>query len=120
MSLKLYTAQYSYRGLDRVDTTVKFSDGLFAPTWDIVTGHKKGKVSDQEYTEVYYSLMRKSYMERHSDWLEFLSRDEATIVCFCPYHIEDGKPKFDHRHLLKDTLVACGAVYIGERGHIAI
>ncbi len=113
MPLKLCTAQYAYRGRDRVDTTVKSSDGIFAPTWDIVMGVKKGKITEQQYTAAYYEMMRQSYTSNYAQWMDLLSRDEATIVCFCAYG------QFCHRHLLKDMLVKCGAIYMGERGHIA-
>ena len=106
--MKLFTSQYGYRGEDRVDTTVKTSDKLFAPTWDMVMVHKSGKLSDEEYTERYYAMMRKSYIENKNKWNEFLSREQATIVCFCK------AGRFCHRLLLADILTKLGAEYIGE------
>ena len=41
----LYTAQYRYPGMDRLDITVKGQDRFgkfFAPTWNMVSGFKKG------------------------------------------------------------------------------
>ena len=56
--LKVYTAQYGYRGKDRLDITVKSGDRTFAPTWDMVMDYKSGKITQEEYTEMYYDLMR--------------------------------------------------------------
>ena len=48
MPLKFYTAQYRYKGEDRMDITVKGQDPIgkmFAPTWAMVMGLKDGKLS---------------------------------------------------------------------------
>lgn len=108
MTLKVYTSQYSYRGEDRLDTTVKTSDKIFAPTWDMVMRHKNGSISDEEYTKKYYNLMRQSYIKHKNKWDELLSKEKVTLVCFCK------AGKFCHRLILKDMLVKLGAEYRGE------
>ncbi len=115
--LNVYTAQYSYRGADRIDTTVKSSDLLFAPSWDIVMGVKNQTITTQQYTDVYYQMMRKSYVERRSEWEAILNLDQVTLVCFCAY-FKNGQRVFCHRHLLADMLVKCGANYAGEHGYL--
>ena len=55
------TAQLNYDGPDKLNTTVKSGIKAFAPTWDMVMGHKQGKISDEEYTKLYYALMRESW-----------------------------------------------------------
>lgn len=106
--LQVYTAQYNTRDPDRFDTTVKTSNGTFAPTWEMVMKHKKGKISDEEYTQLYYDLMRKSFKKHRSEWDQLLSRDRVVLVCFC------RKGKFCHRLLLAEILVKLGAEYKGE------
>ena len=44
MKTKVYTAQYRYSGLHRLDITVKGKDQVgrvFAPSWDMVIKHEQ-------------------------------------------------------------------------------
>ena len=107
----IYTSQYAYKGDDRIDTTVKTSDGVFAPTWDIVMGHKRGNLSDKEYTEVYLDLMRASYQKNPEAWNAILKRERVTLVCFCK------AGNFCHRVLLAKLFEKLGATYAGEIPH---
>jgi hypothetical protein len=99
----IYTAQYKYDGPDRLDITIKGAgEGLiFAPTWDMVTGHKKGLVSQEEYTDLYYRLLIARWYTDKSVFENFLHRfktQHTTVVCFC-------KPNtFCHRYLLTKFL----------------
>jgi uncharacterized protein YeaO (DUF488 family) len=68
----------------------------FAPTWDIVMGHKNGKITDEEYTKKYYELMKISWKNNKDKWLEILHRDEVVLGCYC----KSGN--FCHRYLLVD------------------
>ena len=72
-------------------------------------GTKEGKISWDEYKEMYRRLMRESYHKHKDVWDEVLSRDEVTLVCFC----QSGK--LCHRYLLAEYLVKLGAEYLGER-----
>ena len=105
--MKVWTGRIGQHG--GLDITVKSGNKAFAPTWDMVMGHKRGTVSDAEYVERYYALMRRSYREHRAAWDELLSQDEATLLCYC------AKGKFCHRTLLAEILVKLGATYEGER-----
>ena len=84
--MKLYTSQYRYSGDDRLDITVKGKDPtgkVFAPTWKMVMGSKDGKISWDEYQNMYRDLMRVSYKTNRNVWNGILNREEVTLVCFC-------------------------------------
>lgn len=85
------------RKVEFVDTTVKSGIKIFAPTWDMVLGHKNGTVSDEEYTREYRRMMIESWKAHRPEWEAFLRRDGVqAIACYC-------KPGlFCHRLLLKD------------------
>ncbi|MDD3653985.1 MAG: hypothetical protein PHO01_07355 [Desulfotomaculaceae bacterium] len=106
--LKVYTSIYRYNGPNRLDITVKTGDRIFAPTWKMVMQSKAGKLSQQEYAAMYYSLMRDSYVKNKQRWVEVLNMDQVVLVCFCP------KETFCHRLLLADILTKLGAEYLGE------
>lgn len=83
------------KGIRLIDTTVKTGDPVFAPTWDIVMGVKKGSLTEAEYTEVYRDLMQHSYDTERHQWASLCLSDEPiAIACYC----KSGK--FCHRHLL--------------------
>ncbi len=109
--LQVYTSRISYDGDDGLNITVKsanLEDRAFAPTWDIVMGHKNGKITDQEYTDEYYRMMRMSYICNTSRWDELLCQERVVLLCYCP------PTAFCHRKLLADILVSLGALYMGE------
>ena len=91
-----------------LDTTVKSGDKTFAPTWKMVMGHKEGGLSDQDYTDQYYAMMRESYRQNRQRWDEILAMNEVILACYC------SAETFCHRYLLKDILVKLGAEYKGE------
>lgn len=87
------------RGIVFLDTTVKSGDALFAPTWDMVMGHKNGTVSDEEYTKLYRQMMIRSWTHNREKWeLLLRSNEQVAIACYCPAGV------FCHRLLLKDIL----------------
>ncbi len=106
--LEVYTSRVSYRGRDRFDITVKSGVEAFAPTWGMVRGFKNGSISEEDYTEKYLEMMRKSKEERPEIWRELLEKDRVVLVCYCK------AGEFCHRLLLADILVEEGAVYCGE------
>ncbi len=106
--MQVYTSQYSYKGPDRLDITVKTGNKAFAPTWKMVMQSKKGIMSKEEYTKNYMELMRKSYLENMEEWEKLLNRDKAVLVCFCP------AGAFCHRLILAKMLEKLGAEYMGE------
>jgi len=104
-----WTTQYSYKGPDRLDVTVKTGIKAFAPTWEMVLGYKSGILSKQKYEEQYIALLTRSWKENRAEWEKLLRMSEVTLVCFC-------KPgNFCHRVLLATVMEKCGFVYKGER-----
>ncbi|OME54111.1 hypothetical protein BSK59_16150 [Paenibacillus odorifer] len=107
--LKIYTSQFRYGGDDRLDITVKSGIEAFAPTWDMVKGHKDGTLANEDYIKMYKDLMNKSYKTNKKLWRELLSRKSVTLVCYC------AKDCFCHRVVLAEMLVkAFGCEYVGE------
>lgn len=102
--MELWTIQLSqWRVAQRlaiplIDTTVKSGDPVFAPTWEIVTAVKSGRITQQQYTEHYLSLMRKSWLNNRQRWLDLCHQDTAAIACYCAQGV------FCHRHLLAEYL----------------
>ena len=85
--------------IEMVDTTVKSGESMFAPTWDMVLGHKNKTVSDEEYTRLYRQRMIESWKANRPQWEAFLRRTEpAAIACYCRVGV------FCHRLLLKDII----------------
>ena len=110
--VKVFTGVlWRWKGPYGLDVTVKGQDPLgkfFAPTWDIVMGHKKGLISDAKYTSVYHDLMLKSYRDHRDVWENLLAREYLVLLCYC-------RPgKFCHRHILAEYLGKLGAEVIGE------
>lgn len=84
-----------------VDTTVKSGMPLLAPTWDIVMGHKKGRITDEEYTEAYLKMLRDRWDSGLKKLFQDMLKDnEVTLLCYC------RAGKFCHRHILADCLDA--------------
>lgn len=79
-----------------MDITVKSGFSIFAPTWDMVMGHKQGRISDEEYTKLYYDKMNASWKADRDKWIDTLKITEpVALTCYC----REGA--FCHRHLLK-------------------
>lgn len=108
MTLRIYTAQMAYNGPHKHDTTVKTKTSCFAPTWDIVLDHKNGKITDEQYTEAFLSLLLDSLNGQKTKWLNVLKQKEIVLTCFC------GRGKFCHRYLVALFLEKFGAKYMGE------
>lgn len=87
-------------GLVRLDITVKTGDRRFAPTWDMVMGHKNGDpdYDDEGYTILYRQLMEESYCRDPNYWEDLLHCDGICLVCFCK------ACNFCHRFVLIDIL----------------
>lgn len=105
--MDLYTAQMARyrlakeRNIPYIDTTVKSGDKVFAPSWEIVSRHKAGTLDDRGYTEVYKHLMRESYGNNRSRWLEVARMPQVCFLCYCPACTLERKV-FCHRYLLVD------------------
>ncbi|MDD4272686.1 MAG: hypothetical protein PHG14_03055 [Desulfobacter postgatei] len=46
-------------------------------------GSKEGKISSDEYKQMYRELTQKFYREILGIWNDILGREELTLVCFC-------------------------------------
>lgn len=83
------------RNIRFMDTTVKSGYSLFAPTWEMVLGHKNGVISDSDYSRLYRNLLLKSWKDRRDEWMSFLNDDDIyALACYCK------AGNFCHRHLL--------------------
>lgn len=80
-----------------MDTTVKSGFSIFAPTWDMVMDHKGHRITDEEYTRLYYERMNASWKANREKWMETLRMEEpVALSCYCKAGC------FCHRYLLKD------------------
>lgn len=111
---KIYTSRIAYRGTDRLDTTVKSGKGLgklLAPTWKLVGGIKRfetrgrdsrwlnySPITQEQYIDGYYDLIRERYKANITPFLELLRRETLTVCCYCK------AGAFCHRHLTVDIL----------------
>lgn len=110
--LDVYTSQYNYKGENRLDITIKGGDPLgkyFAPTWELLMNYKNKRITKDQYTSIYYDLMRKRYLENNKPFNELLSRKKIVMVCF-----ERPEEGFCHRYILSNILSKLGAQYRGE------
>lgn len=113
--LTVYTAQYNYKGPNRVDITVKSAVppwDVFAPTWDMVNTYLKSprdKKAEQVYTAEYDKIVLKAFMYNNEALTTLIhSNDTRVLVCFCK------AGSFCHRVLLAVHLASLGANYLGE------
>ncbi len=83
------------RDIKIMDTTVKSGYSIFAPTWDMVLGHKNGSMDDDTYSRLYRDMLVRSWTENRQKWMDFLqSDDQFALACYCKAGV------FCHRHLL--------------------
>jgi hypothetical protein len=116
--VNIYTAQYNYKGPDRVDITVKgdeYPGNWLAPTWAMVRGLQAGKITQWDYTVQYFSLLINRALKQN-DWSRnaihdlLTNRSDITLVCYCP------SVEFCHRILAARLFENWGdGRYIGER-----
>jgi protein gp37 len=114
-TLIIHTAQMGVDDPDALDITVKSATdwvGKFlTPSWDIVMGHKRGDISDDEYTSRYKQMLRERYAAGSNTatihhWLR--TTDRVVLKCYC----REGK--FCHRHIAAQVLQSIGQ-HIGVR-----
>jgi uncharacterized protein YeaO (DUF488 family) len=74
----------------------------------MVLGHKNGRLTDKQYTQMYLKMMRESYKNNRRDWDELLNKEKVILMCYC------YPGAFCHRHLLSKILVQLGAEAKGE------
>jgi len=102
-TVKLQRAQLN-KTSSGLDVTVKSSSSwasAFAPTWEMVSGHKDGSLSDREYERLYTSILdqvgEEPFRKLYEHGVDKGSR--LTLLCYCP------GGKFCHTHLLIDYAV---------------
>jgi DNA polymerase III epsilon subunit-like protein len=89
---------------DGVDVTVKSATGLgvaFAPTWEMVSGHKGGTMGDIEYKHLYTEILETAGDKAFQKLWEAGTSNgsKLTVLCYCP------SGKFCHTHLLVEHAV---------------
>lgn len=101
-TITIYTGRIDNRDPDTLDITIKSASTTegraLAPTWALVMNHKRGQISDQEYTDAYLALLRVRYNENPTPFLDILKRDRVVLACYCP------AGAFCHRHIAVDVL----------------
>ena len=89
-----------------LNITVKSGTGvgrLFAPTWPMVMGWKRGDLDEEGYTDLFVPHMRESYRRHQNEWHQLLQNHEKiALLCYCK------KGAFCHRHLVKEMLRKVG------------
>ena len=85
-------------GVPLVDTTVKTGEQRLAPSWDMVLGIKRGTVSEEEYTRLYYARLDHWWFQDPLFWDELLTHPVLAFGCYC------RAGTFCHRHLLVEFL----------------
>lgn len=86
-------------GFTLVDITVKSGNKAFAPSWDMVSDIKAGRITEAEYVEMYTALMWESFNNNRAEWEKLLtSETDIALACYCS---PDG---FCHRFLLRNFL----------------
>jgi uncharacterized protein YeaO (DUF488 family) len=118
--LKIWTAQYQYKGEDRIDITAKsavYPWNVFAPTWEMVMEYKrmvqKGRAAEAEsiYVKRYTHIIEQAWKTHHQQLSGLIKSDKTiTLVCFC------RSGDFCHRVPLAKHFETLGATYLGERG----
>lgn len=106
----LYTVQISQvknlpsktHVIDIAVQSSKLPWNIFAPTWDMVSNYKAGRLSESQYTDMYIKLMRTRYKENKNIFrqlIEIALAENVALACYCP------PGTFCHRHILKDILL---------------
>jgi hypothetical protein len=81
-----------------VDTTVKTGDVRLAPTWDMVLSIKRGALSEDDYSRLYFERLDYWWFHDPMFWDELLTHPVLAFGCYC------RAGQFCHRHLLVDFL----------------
>lgn len=101
--MQLFTVQLAKwrllreKGIFLLDATVKSGNGVFAPSWEIVSAYKRGFMSPEEYTHHYRNKMEHSKIAFPWDWKVLEVHERLAIGCYCP------ADHFCHRHILTNV-----------------
>ena len=104
--MELYTVALSQwrkakeRQIEIFDITVKSGkEKLFAPDDQVLWAYKRGEVTDEQYTELYFQRLRKN-IAAHPEAFEAFLQMEGPIAAAC--YCRAGK--FCHRHLFVEFM----------------
>ncbi|MEO1287742.1 MAG: hypothetical protein AAFV93_08230 [Chloroflexota bacterium] len=111
--VKIYTSRINNTDPDALNITVKSASTAIgrylAPSKSMVYGHKAGQgdarferytpLSDEQYTERYYQLLRPRYRNNPKLFHDLLLQDKVILCCYC------RAGDFCHRHLAADILM---------------
>ncbi len=113
--MKLYTYQIAQwrrlkdSGIPLLDTTVKSGVIELAPKWEMVLDHKKGLITDAEYSKRYEEIFIHWWYESPLFFEELMKREVVAFGCYCK------AGAFCHRHLaVKHMSNITDVVYLGE------
>ena len=104
----LYTSNYARKGRDEGSYAIsrKAPDwykgkeiDFLAPTWEIVMGSKEGRISHDQYAEMYLDLLnqRKFIPLTFMEWIESLECD-VYLLCY------EAPNEFCHRRVLAEYI----------------
>lgn len=102
------------RGVHLVDITAKSGVGAFAPDFDLVMAHKRGELSDSDYSDAYRAKMGWTQLNVPQAWESLLAKQEIAAACYCPPF------QFCHRLLFVEILTdylkdhGCAVIPKGE------
>ena len=80
-----------------IGTPIWFNGKIFKelqPTWNIVMNHKRGIITDEEYTKIYYDTV----LNKLNPIKVIENLDTKILLCWCP------KNKFCHRKIVSNWL----------------
>jgi hypothetical protein len=113
----IWTAQFGYRGPNRLDVTRKGGSPL-GPSWPLLIEARgitrEGDARWKWYRPRYLEEMAESQIGHRDYWLSILQRRSIVLVCYC------RDPERCHRSLLAELLLGFGeanelrAQYCGE------
>lgn len=116
--MDIFTAQYRYTGPDRLDITISTKNTTwgraFAPTWEIVRGHKNKVLSDEAYTRQYHRLMHESRVQHPAHWEYLFGLKKIVLVCFCT------PGAFCHRVILANMIQSFTTINSTYHGEIQV
>lgn len=82
---------------------------ILAPTWEMVNTFKSGLMSEETFTNMYFSIVNYRWDRIIPSTIEWMKDKNLILVCYCP------QGQFCHRYLAAEFLVKkMGATYFGE------
>lgn len=90
-------AKLGEQSIHLLDTTAKSGVSAFAPAFSDVMAYKAGRLSKEQYTDIYVKRMIESRRDNPVEWFQLQDHKKVAVACYC------APGKFCHRHLfIKD------------------